>query len=108
MDARLPAVAQSPKERADAVLDSIFREGAIARMSCAFAQHGETRYTFVRGDGPDEAFDADTPLHVASMTKIVTSLLIVQLAEEGLLTLRDPVRRHIPLFPDDDVLILRT
>ena len=112
--------APAPKERADAAFNALFDEGGFAYMQCAFAQHGETRYAFTR-KADDAAlatnkntrlknlnapFDADTPLHVASVTKVVTAVLLVQLAEEGKLSLRDPVKRHVPLFPDDKVLIL--
>ena len=118
--AGLAVGAPAPKERADAALSALFAEGGFAYMQCAFAQHGETRYAFTR-KADDESlatnkntrlknlaapFAADTPLHVASVTKVVTAVLLVQLAEEGKLTLRDPVKRHIPLFPDDKVLIL--
>ena len=112
--------APAPKERADTAFNALFDEGGFAYMQCAFAQHGETRYAFTR-KADDAAlatnkntrlknlnapFDADTPLHVASVTKVVTAVLLVQLAEEGKLSLRDPVKRHVPLFPDDKVLIL--
>ena len=112
--------APAPKERADTAFNALFDEGGFAYMQCAFAQHGETRYAFTR-KADDAAlatnkntrlknlnapFDADTPLHVASVTKVVTAVLLVQLAEEGRLSLRDPVKRHVPLFPDDKVLIL--
>ena len=116
----IAAAAPAPKERADAAFNAIFDEGGFAYMQCAFAQHGETRYSFTRKADADSLatnkntrlknlnapFDADTPLHVASVTKVVTAVLLVQLAEEGKLTLRDPVKRHIPLFPDDNVLII--
>lgn len=98
--------APTPRERADAALGAFFDKGKMARMSCAFAQHGETRYTFLKATDAGAPFDADTPMHVASVTKIVTSALLVQLAEEGRLTLRDPVKSHIPLFPDENVLII--
>ncbi len=118
--AGLAVGAHAPKERADAAFSALFDEGGFAYMQCAFAQHGETRYAFTR-KADDESlatnkntrlknlgapFDANTPLHVASVTKVVTAVLLVQLAEEGKLSLRDPVKRHIPLFPDDKVLIL--
>ncbi len=118
--AGLAVGAPAPKERADAAFNALFDEGGFAYMQCAFAQHGETRYAFTR-KADDAAlatnkntrlknlnapFDADTPLHVASVTKVVTAVLLVQLAEEGKLSLRDPVKRHVPLFPDDKVLIL--
>ncbi len=120
LTAGLAAATPAPKERADAAFDAFFNEGSFAYMNCAFAQHGKTRYTFAQKAAPemlatnkntrkkdfDAPFDADTPLHVASVTKTVTAVLLAQLAEEGKLTLRDPVKRHVPLFPDEKVLII--
>jgi CubicO group peptidase (beta-lactamase class C family) len=77
-------------------------------MSIAIEQHGKTAYSFVEGD-PDKQgkpFTAETQLQIASVTKIMTSTLIIRLVEDGKISLYDNVRRFIPEFPFDDVLIL--
>lgn len=80
----------------------------ITGMAVAIEQHGKLLYLFAEGDGkePDRKFTKDTLLHVASITKIFTSTLLLKLVEDGRLSLYDNVRKFIPEFPFDDVLIL--
>ncbi len=78
----------------------------IAAMSVAVERGGKILYSFTDSDGSLENFSADTPLAVMSITKIFTSALLIALMEEGRLSLYDNVRRFIPEFPFDDVLIL--
>jgi len=92
--------AADAKERADAFMRNEMRTGKFEMLSVAYEQHGETRYTFVEGQG------ADQPMHVASITKTVTAVLLMQLAEEGKLCLNDYVKKYIPLFPTNNVTIL--
>lgn len=106
------------KERVDSFFKREFEAGGFAFMSCAFDQHGIQKYAFHTSTDDAAArkrsrmrdfsgdFGADTPLHVASVTKIVTSVLMIQLCEDGLITLRDPVKKYIPMFPDEKVQII--
>ena len=93
------------KARVDAFLAREFDEGALKCMSCAFEQHGETRYRFVAEKGW-EGFDENTPLHVASITKVFTAVLLMQLSEEGKISLNDYVKKYIPEFPGENVPII--
>ena len=93
------------KSRVDAFLAKEFDEGALKCMSCAFEQHGETRYRFVAEKGW-EGFDENTPLHVASITKVFTAVLLMQLSEEGKISLNDYVKKYIPEFPGENVPII--
>lgn len=68
-------------------------------------------YTLAEGHsrlGGDGALPVDgaTQLNIGSMTKPVTASLVVKLAEMGLLTLDDPVKRHIPEYPFETVTLL--
>jgi len=92
----------------DAYFREVMRTGTISRLSVAIEQGGQTRYAFA---GKDEKprnveFTAKTPLPVASITKVFTATLIVKLVEDGKISLYDNVRRFIPEFPFDDVLLL--
>jgi len=40
--------------------------------------------------------DLDTPMGIASLTKTFTAVLALRLAEEGVLSLDDPVRKYLP------------
>jgi D-alanyl-D-alanine carboxypeptidase len=46
--------------------------------------------------------DADTHVRIASVTKTMTSAVIVLLAQEGRLTFDDPVSMYVPDVPDGD------
>lgn len=93
------------KARVDAFLTREFAGGALRCMSCAYEQHGETRYRFT-AQTDWEGFDADTPVHVASITKVFTATLLMQLSEEGKVSLLDYVQKYIPEFPGADVPII--
>ena len=97
--------ADDPKARVDAFLDKEFEDGALRCMSCAYEQHGETRYRFAAQKGWKD-FDENTPLHVASITKVFTATLLMQLSEEGKISLNDYVRKYIPEFPGENVPII--
>ena len=103
--ASVAVASDSAKARVDAFLQKEFDGGALKCMSCAFEQHGEMRYQFLAEKGWED-FGADTPLHVASITKVFTATLLMQLAEEGKISLTDYVSRYIPEFPFDDVPII--
>ena len=93
------------KARVDAFLAREFAGGALRCMSCAYEQHGETRYRFT-AQKDWEGFDADTPVHVASITKVFTATLLMQLSEEGKVSLLDYVQKYVPEFPGADVPII--
>ena len=48
--------------------------------------------------------ETDTLFRIASMTKAVTSVAVMQLYESGALMLTDPVSRYLPAFADMQVL----
>ncbi len=48
--------------------------------------------------------ETDTLFRIASMTKAVTSVAIMQLYEAGALMLNDPVSKYLPAFAEMDVL----
>ncbi len=93
------------KARVDAFLAKEFEGGALKCMSCVYEQHGETRYRFTARQGL-ENFTEDTPVHVASITKVFTATLLMQLSEEGKVSLLDYVQKYIPEFPGADVPII--
>lgn len=46
----------------------------------------------------DEPLNTDTPLYIGSLTKSFTALAIMQLQEQGLLDIDDPVVEYLPWF----------
>jgi len=68
----------------------------------AVAVFEEGKITYIRGfgriDSSGEPVTPQTSFQIASVTKSFTSLIVLQLAEEGHLSLDDPVVKHIPYF----------
>ncbi len=89
-------------------IDRFLQEKYIGagRMPCAqflLARQGEVVHETVLGNRDVErgtALTADTVFRIYSMTKPVTSVALMTLVEEGLITLDDPVAKHIPAWKD--------
>ena len=69
-----------------------FERYHLEYMNVAFDQHGELRYRYARkadvvrpgrGKDPLAPFDENTPLHVASVTKVMTSVLVILTGSEA-------------------------
>ena len=99
------ACADAAQSYVDAFLKNEFAGGALKCMSCAYEQHGDVRYRFVAEKGW-AGFDENTPLHVASITKVFTATLLMQLSEDGKVSLLDYVQKYVPEFPGADVPII--
>jgi CubicO group peptidase (beta-lactamase class C family) len=71
---------------------------------------GRLVYGFAKGrsrlKGSAVAVDENTLFNVGSVTKPVTASLIVKLAEQGRLTLEDPVKKYVPEYPFDTITLL--
>ncbi|HOW05809.1 serine hydrolase domain-containing protein [Methanospirillum hungatei] len=50
-----------------------------------------------------ESLDSDMRFLIASVTKLVTSIVILKLAEEGKLSLADPIERWLPAYLMDRI-----
>jgi len=103
-----------------------FSPEGLQRLSDAFARdiaarlipgavimlwrHGETAYLEamgVRDPGTGTAMTLDTIFRIYSMTKPITSVALMMLAEEGRVRLDEPVATYIPSFGDVRVGIER-
>jgi len=77
--------------------------GRIPCAQIAVARDGQTVYEATLGLADVErkvALKDDAVFRIYSMTKPVASVALMQLVEEGLIALDDPVARHIPAFAD--------
>lgn len=105
-DAATPAVAGTrlaPQRlaRIDAALQRYVDDNRIAGAVALVLQDGEPVYQRALGWSDREAgrrMREDTVFRIASQTKAVTSAAILMLAEEGRLSLDEPVGRTIPAF----------
>lgn len=84
------------------LLDSWARDGTVPGSAIAVARRGVVVESCGFGDGlkgsNSRPIAADDVFLVASVTKPVTAIAVMHLVERGLLSLGDPVQRHIPEF----------
>lgn len=98
----LPAPAEKPEARVDA----LFRQmDTNSSPGCALSVIRDHRIIYKRAYGMAD-LDHNVPIttgtifHVASMSKQFTATSILLLAQDGKLSLDDPVRKYIPELPD--------
>lgn len=70
-------------------------------MVAAVVRDGEVVWADTRGRvaGPGGRPTVDTQYRIGSITKTMTAALVLQLREQGLLDLSDPIGRHLPDAP---------
>ncbi len=84
------------------IADAIEREIAARRIPggvLAIARRGKLAYLEAFGSGDAEgraAMSTDAVFSIASMTKVMTSIAVLQLLEEGRIGLADPVSGYLP------------
>lgn len=95
-------------ERIDPLLQQAVDRGELAGVVATVESATETRYVGAAGhfelDGSGPAYDLDTPLRIASMTKAVTSVAAMQLVERGQLDLDAAVAQWLPQLKAPEVL----
>lgn len=86
--------------------DGYVERGNFVGMHTVVARKGEIVYSHMAGHRDQEA-DApvaeDTIWRIYSMTKPITTVLLMALYEQGLLQLSDPLSKFIPAFADTRV-----
>jgi len=81
--------------------------GRFAGTACLVSRRGRIAYLDHYGKRDKEAdlaVEADTIYRIYSMTKPLTSIAMMQLYEQGLINLSDPIERYLPEFVDMKVL----
>ena len=95
-------------DRIEPLLAGAVAGGELAGIVATVESAGEQLYAGSAGhfelDGGGAAYEVDTPLRIASMTKAVTSVAAMQLVERGLLDLDAPVSRWLPRLEAPSVL----
>lgn len=96
----------TPAEKPEAKVDALFAKmDTTASPGCALGVMRDHRMIYERGYGMADldhnvAITPATVFHVASMSKQFTAAAILMLAQEGKLSLDDPVRKYVPEVPD--------
>ena len=86
---------------AHAVLQAEVAADRLAGVSAATLRHGELIATFCAGLADRESGEALRPDHIHrafSNTKLFTTVLLLLLADEGRLSLDDPLKAYLPAF----------
>ena len=115
MCAALPAEADTPRAgfsterlaRVDTLLDSYVNEGRVAGIVALVLRDGKPVYERAIGWADKEAgrkMTMDTEFRIASQSKALTSVAILQLMEEGKLTVNERAGKYIPTFEQTTVL----
>ena len=93
-------------QRVGELIDRRIAAKDIAGAVTLVAQHGRVVHLDARGLMDTESkkpMTKDALFYIASMTKPVTTVAVLMLAEEGKLRLTDPVSRFVPAFKDLNV-----
>lgn len=96
--------------RTDALLDSYVNDGRIAGIVALVLRDGKPVYQRAVGWADKEAgrkMTMDTEFRIASQSKALTSVAILQLMEEGKLTVNDKAGKWIPTFANTNVAVLK-
>ncbi|MFE3882662.1 serine hydrolase domain-containing protein [Streptomyces lydicus] len=111
----LPQVAATPEEFAEllprtrrALLHRLAvgqTEGRAPSMTGAVVRGGRTVWTAGRGSVEGEAPHGEVQYRIGSLTKTFVAVLVMRLRDEGLLSLEDPVGRHLDGTPVPDATI---
>jgi CubicO group peptidase (beta-lactamase class C family) len=107
-----PATAGFSPKRLERITDHLLRHyidpGKISGCQLLVARHGQPAYygTFGAMDiERNKPMADDTIFRIYSMTKPITSIALMQLYEQGLFQLNDPVHRVIPAWRDLQVYV---
>lgn len=88
------------------VLNEHVEEGKVAGLVAGIARHGEVVYLQALGWQDIEKkqkMAVDSIFQIRSMSKPITAMAVMQLVEQGKLSLSDPVSRYIPSFAEQTV-----
>jgi CubicO group peptidase (beta-lactamase class C family) len=94
--------------RTDALLDSYVNDGRIAGIVALVLRDGKPVYQKAVGWADQEAgrkMAMDTEFRIASQSKALTSVAILQLMEQGRLTVNDKAGQWIPTFANTHVAV---
>ncbi|MGW0087214.1 serine hydrolase domain-containing protein [Streptomyces sp. NPDC003393] len=95
-------------DRLDGYLARLVDEGRLPGYLVALARGGRVAHLTTYGLRDVAAglpVESDTVWRIYSMTKPVTAVAVLQLVEEGRLSLDDPLERHLPAFAGPRVYV---
>jgi CubicO group peptidase (beta-lactamase class C family) len=96
--------------RTDQLLDTYVDDGRIAGVVALVLRDGKPVYEKAVGWADKEAgrkMTLDTEFRIASQSKALTSVAILQLMEEGKLTVNDKAGKWMPTFANTNVAVMK-
>ncbi len=96
------SLAQGQQKTVQELLDKIVAEKMVMGVVAGYAINGETIEQASTGFADKSAaqqFELDTKLRMGSIAKPMTALAIMQLVEQGLLNLDEPIQTYISEYP---------
>jgi CubicO group peptidase (beta-lactamase class C family) len=105
-DARRAGFSAERLARVDALLDGYVSDGKVAGVVALVLRDGKPAYQHAAGYSDKEAarkMTMDTEFRIASQSKALTSVAILQLMEAGKLTVSDNAGQWIPTFAQTTV-----
>ena len=92
-------------EQLQAAVDSQWIAGGVVLVASQgkIVYHEAVGYSDLERSDP---LEKDDIFRMASMTKPITTVAVMQLVEQGKIGLQDPVSKYIPEFEDPEVLLL--
>lgn len=97
-------------DKFEAELDTLRQEMKIPGMSAAVVKDGELAWAHGFGYADIENQNPatpETPYHLASVTKTFAAVILMQLVQEGTLSMDDPVSRYGVNLPEGDAVLVR-
>lgn len=94
--------------KVDQMLQEVIDRNLTAGLSCAIVQDGKVIYTKgfgVKNVATQDPVDPDTLFMIASCTKAFSCFSLMQLVDDGKISLEDKVIQHLPQFKLQDPLI---
>ena len=85
----------------DKLVENHMSEDAYQGMVVLVARHGKVCYFKAFGKADDDVpMQTDNIFRLASMSKVPTAVAVMQLRDQGLISLSDPISKFIPAFAD--------
>lgn len=98
-----PAPGDDRPARSQAVLDAAVGTGPVPGCSAAVGREGTVLWRGAQGVAvvdPESAITTDSTFDIGSVSKQFTALAVALLAQQGRLSLDDPVAKHLDGYPE--------
>ena len=100
------ALAAEDAHKIDAAIESIRAEGATPFVAVAITTAGNMCHSGHYGEARQSPSSPPPKFHAASISKLLTATVIMQLQDEGKLSIDDPVSKYEPMFANSPIKLV--